>query len=190
MLGKSFKNFKMVHVINASKGVSDIAYVQRNREFFRAEGYNSEELDLDGKSEDDVRKILKDKELVYVEGGNTFCLLKSIRESGFEKVVKELLPEGLVYVGASAGAYVACPTIEMAELRHQDKYDHYGVTDLTAMSLVPFLLSVHYKPEYKEILKEKISKTTYPVKILTDEQALLIQDGEVTLVGDTQEIIL
>lgn len=180
----------MVHVITASKGVTNLEYLERNRAFFKKEGYQCEELDLDGKSEDELRNILSKKELVYVEGGNTFYLMKAIRESGFDKVIKELLPKGLIYTGGSAGAYVCCPTIEMAGLRHQDKYDHYGVTDLTGMNLVPFLLSVHYKPEYRDLLKEKISQAKYPIKILTDEQALLIKDGEVELVGNQEEVVL
>lgn len=190
MLGKPWREFKMAHVITASKGVTNLEYFERNRAFFKKEGYQSEELDLDGKSEDELREILSKKELVYVEGGNSYYLLKSIRESGFDKVIKELLPKGLIYMGGSAGAYVACPTIEMAGFRHQDKYDHYGVTDLTGMNLIPFLLSVHYKPEYRDILEEKISQAKYPLKILTDEQAILIKDGEVELVGNKEEVVL
>ncbi len=190
VLGKPWKEFNMLHVITASKGARDLTYLERNREFIKKEGYRCEELDLDGKSEDELHEILSKKELVYVEGGNSYYLLKSIRESGFDKVIKELLPKGLIYMGGSAGAYVCCPTIEMAGFRHQDKYNHYGVTDLTAMNLVPFLLSVHYKPEYRDILKEKISEAKYPIKILTDGQALLVRDGEVELVGNQKEIIL
>lgn len=181
----------MVHVITASKGATNLEYFERNRAFFKKEGFKSEELDLDGKNEDELREILSKKELVYVEGGNSFYLMKSIRESGFEKVIKELLPKGLIYVGGSAGSYVACPTIEMATWKHQDR-NRFGVSDFTAMNLVPFLLSVHYKPEYRDILKEKISQAQvkYPIKILTDEQALLIKDGEVELIGDQNEVVL
>lgn len=183
LLGKPWKDFKMAHVITASKGVTDLAYFERNRNFFKTEGYDVEELDLDGKNEAELEKILMTKELVFVEGGNTYYLMKSIRESGFEKVIKKLLSKGLIYMGGSAGAYVACPTIEMAGLRHQDKYNHFGVTDLTGMNLVPFLLTVHYKPEHHDLLKEKISQASRPVRILTDEQALFVKDGEVELIG-------
>jgi peptidase E len=117
-------------------------------------------------------------------------LLKSIKESGFDKVIKKLLPQGLIYMGASAGSYVACPTIEMATWKHQDKYDHYGLTDLTAMNLVPFLLMAHYKPENQELLKEEISQANLPVKILTDEQAIMAQDGSFKLIGKGGEIKL
>lgn len=181
----------MVHVITASIGVTNLEYFERNREFFKKEGYQVEELDLDGKSEDELRNILSKKELVYVEGGNTYYLMKAIRASGFEKVIKELLPKGLIYMGGSAGSYVCCPTIEMAGLRHQDaKYNKFGVTDLTGMNLVPFILAVHYSSQYKEFIKEKIAQSKYPWKILTDEQALLVRDGEVELVGNQEEVVL
>ncbi|PIQ68517.1 MAG: hypothetical protein COV91_03625 [Candidatus Taylorbacteria bacterium CG11_big_fil_rev_8_21_14_0_20_46_11] len=181
VLGKPFSEFKAVHVINASKGVSDLKYFERNKAFFRENGWNIEELDLDGKNEDDLRLILKDKDLVYVEGGNTFCLLKSIRESGFDVVIRELLPQGLIYMGASAGSYVACPTIEMATWK-QEK-NRFGITDVTAMNLVPFLLFAHYTPEYKSMLEGKIPEASYPVRILADGQALFVQDDVVAFIG-------
>src|SRR3989338_3336774 len=150
VLGKPWKEFNMAHVITASKGVTGLEYLERNRAFIKKEGYRSEELDLDGKNEDELHKILSKKELVYVEGGNSYYLLKSIRESGFEKVIKELLPKGLIYMGASAGSYVACPTIETSVWKSE--HNRYGLTDFTAMNLVPFLLFVHYKSEDNELL--------------------------------------
>lgn len=171
----------MAHIVTASKGVTDLAYLERNRAFFKKEGYDVEEFDLDGTTEGELRKILEKKEAVYVEGGNTFYLLKSIRESGFEKVLKDLLPKGLIYMSASAGSYVVCPTVETSTWK--SKHDRYGVTDFTAMNLVPFLLFMHYNLEYRALLQEKIPDASYPVRILTDEQALLVRDNMVELIG-------
>jgi dipeptidase E len=184
-IGKSLKDLKIAHVINASKGkgVTDLSYLDRAREVFRQNNCYFEDLDLDGKNEDELRVILKKFDGVFVNGGSTFYLLKSIRESGFDKVIKELLPQGFIYMGASAGSYVACPTIEMALWKHQDKYDHCGLTDLTGMNLVPFLMSVHYIPEFYDLIKEKISNSNYLTRILTDEQAILVKDSEIKLLG-------
>lgn len=188
MLGKPFNQFKVAHVITASKGSRDLAYFERNRKYLRENNFDVEEVDLDGKKENELFDILSRKELVYVEGGNTFYLLKSIRESGFENVIRELLPKGLVYMGGSAGSYVACPTIEASAWEETGK-DRFGVTDFTAMNLVPFLLFVHYKSEeHQTLLKEKISLASRPVRILTDEQALYVHDGKVDFLGGPEII--
>lgn len=191
ILGKPLGSFKIGHVITASKGkgVSDLGYLDRTREIFRENNCDFEDVDVDGKDEVKLREILRKFDVVFVNGGSTFYLLKAIRESGFEKVLKELLPQGLIYIGASAGSYVACPTIEMSTWKHQDKYEHYGITDFTAMNLVPFLMTVHYTLEYRDLLKEKIPTSSYPVKILNDDQAILVNDNEITLLGG-EEIIL
>lgn len=182
---KPLSEYKLAHIINASKGrgVNDLSYLKRARERFTNSGVEFEDLDLDGKTEGDLRKILDKFDGVFVTGGSTFYLLKSIRESGFDKVLKELLPKGFIYIGASAGSYVTCPTIEMAFWKHQDKYYHYELEDFTGMNLVPFLISVHYEQKYELILKEKIPQASCPVKVISDEQAILVQDDEVTLLG-------
>src|SRR3989338_1674189 len=190
VFGKPLNEYKMLHIITASKGVTNLAYLERNQKFFDEQGCARTEYDLDGKNEDNIQEQLKKHDLVYLEGGNTFYLMKSIRESGFEKVLKEFLPKGVVYMGGSAGSYVACPSIEMSLWRHQDKYEHYGVTDMTGMGLVPFMLSVHYKPEYADILRLNIPKLKYPVRILTDEQAISVIDDTYKLIGDEKEITL
>ena len=110
-----------------------------------------------------------------------------MRESGFDNVVKDLIGRGVIYIGVSAGSYIACPTIEMANWKHADK-NTVRLSDLTGLHLVPFLLSVHYKPEYNDILRKEIVAAKYPVKILTDDQAILIKDGETGLVGKGEEV--
>jgi dipeptidase E len=191
-IGKPLKDLKIAHIISASKGkgVDDLSYIDRTKERFKKNNCYFEDIDLDGKNEDELRKILKNFNAVFVNGGSTFYLLKSIRESGFDKVIKELLPQGFIYMGASAGSYVACPTIEMALWAHQDKYDHCGLTDLTGMNLIPFLLSVHYIPEFHDLLKEKSSQSNYKTRILTDNQAILVRDDKIELIGQEPEIIL
>lgn len=191
LIGRPLSGLRVAHVITASKGkgVSDLGYLDRTRAIFREQQCAFEDLDLAGKGEVELREILSKFDAVFVNGGSTFYLLHAIRESGFDKVLKELLPRGLIYIGASAGSYVICPTIEMSTWKHQDKYDHYGITDLTGMNLVPFLMSVHYVSENEALLKEKLPTANYPVKILDDEQAVLVKDGVVTLLGGEEIII-
>lgn len=187
ILPKPANQIKLAHIITASKAEKDIGYLEKDKQIMEEAGFQVEDIDIEGKTEKEIRDLLKNKDIIYVQGGNTFYLLKCVKESGFGKVIKELLDKGVIYIGVSAGSYIACPTIEMAEWKHLDK-NVVGITDFTAMALVPFLVSVHYKPEYKELIKKGIQKSKYPVRVLTDEQAVLIKNGDTKLVGNDEEI--
>lgn len=190
VFGKPFKDMRMVYITNAAKGVSNKEYVERRKQLFKEEGYNYIEFDLDGKNPEELQEALRGVEIIFVEGGNTFYLLKSVKESGFDKILPDLLDAGVIYMGSSAGSYIACPTIEMATWKHQDKYDRYGLTDFHALALVPFLVSVHYRDEYRELLIEKIKNCKLQVKILDDKQAILVQGNDARLIGEGEEINL
>lgn len=185
---KPLDQIKIAYITTASGGVDDKTYIARHKQKMLDQGYDFEEIDIKGKDEKELYEVLKNKDAVYVDGGNTFYLLKYVRESGFDMVIKDLIGQGIVYIGSSAGAYIACPTIEMAAWRHQDKYNRYGVTDFTALNVVPFLITAHYDPQYKDLLKSMILKSKHPVTILTNDQALLIRDGKTKLVGKGKEI--
>lgn len=185
ILKSPLNKYKLAHIITASKGkgVNSLDYLQRTRDRLTAQKCSYEDFDIDRKNKNQIRNFLKEFDGVYVNGGSTFYLLKAVRESGFGEVIKELLPTGFLYMGSSAGAYITCPTIEMATWKHKNKYDHYNMTDFSALNLVPFLVTAHYSDQYKEILQEKIPQSEYPVRILSDEQALLIENEKETLFG-------
>jgi dipeptidase E len=188
LLPKPPQQLRVVHIITASKVSPDKSFVDRERVVLRDLGFQVEEVDIEGRSSGDLTKILVGRDIVYIQGGNTFYLLKHVRESGFDIVIKDLIKKGVIYIGVSAGSYIACPTIEMATWKSSSD-DHFGVANLTGMSLVPFLVCVHYNREkYREGLQEGIKMSKYPVRILTDEQALLIADGKVKLIGTGEEI--
>ena len=186
-LFNNLKEMKLAYITTASKGVDDVQYLIWRKEEMERVGIDYEEIDIEGKDTDELRNILGDRNTVYVEGGNAFYLLKAVRESGFDVIIKELLEKGVIYIGSSAGAYIACPTIEMATWELKQK-DRFGVTDLTALNLVPFLVTAHYVPEMKDVLRSKISKTEYPTKILRDGQAILVNGNEVKCIGEGQTI--
>lgn len=180
---KPLNKLKWAHITTAQKGTQNKEYILRHQRRMDDLEWDYEEIDIEGKTQTELKNLLKDKDIVYVEGGSSFYLLKAIRESGFDKIVKELIDKGIPYVGTSAGSYVACPTIEMATWKHQDKYDHCGITDFSAMNIVPFLVTAHYNPEYKEKIKEGMAKSKYSTRILKDGQAILVKDDTYEFLG-------
>ena len=189
ILTKPATKTKLAHITTASKVVENIDYVDRDRKTIKKMGFQVTDIDIRGKSKNQLIKLLKDQDVIYVQGGNGFYLLKHIRKSGFDKVVKKLLDKGVIYIGVSAGTYVACPTIKMHTWKGKER-NQYGITNMAAMNLVPFLVSVHYNKinyKQKEGVKTGATKTKHLVKVLNDNQAILVKNSKIKLVGKGKE---
>lgn len=165
------------YVTTASKGAKDSSYINKIKELIRKEGYNLKEIDIEGKSREHLESFFKDKNIIQVEGGNTFYLLKAIRNSYFPELLKNLLNQGRVYIGISAGAYIMCPTIEVANWNENGR-DRFGVIDFKALNYLPFILKCHYTDDQKIKIEEKKKSLKYPLKLLRDGQGILFEDGK------------
>ena len=60
-IGKSLKDLRIAHITTASKGrvVDSLAHLDRVREVFKKNNCYFEDLDLDGKNEEEIRKICR-----------------------------------------------------------------------------------------------------------------------------------
>jgi len=188
-LGKDPRGLFVGFVPTAADPYDDKWFVEKDKKALVDIGLNVREIGLKDKTEAELREEFKGVDIIFVAGGNTFYLLCEVRKSGFDKIVKELVEQGVVYAGSSAGSYLVCPTIEASNWKPADK-PRFGVTDFTALNLVPFVMSVHFTPEYRDIIKQAAPSCKYPIKILTDQQALAVEDNRITLVGQGEEIIL
>lgn len=167
----------IAYIIDAKKPrlLVEKDYIFKDKLVFEAAGLGVKMVDLESVAGTDLETVFEDIDAIYVKGGNCFYLLNAMRKSGFDKIVNKLLNKGAIYVGESAGAYVACPTIEMAHWKHQDR-DIVGLSDLTGLGIVPFLVSAHYTDELKSVLAPYIKACKYDVKLLKDNE-VIISDG-------------
>ncbi|MBI2041352.1 MAG: Type 1 glutamine amidotransferase-like domain-containing protein [DPANN group archaeon] len=117
-------------------------------------------------------------DVFYSCGGNTFYILDRMKKTGFDKLIKRFVRKNKLYVGVSAGSYIICPTIEAATWKHADK-NIVGLKDLTALNIVPFIVTAHYTAKLKNIIDEAEDNTKYEVKRLTNRQALIVLNNKV-----------
>jgi dipeptidase E len=76
---------------------------------------------------------------VFVGGGNTFRLLKTLQESGVLEALRDRARGGMPYMGASAGTNIAAPTI-----RTTNDMPIVQPSGFAAMGLVPFQINPHF----------------------------------------------
>ncbi len=78
-------------------------------------------------------------DLIVVGGGNTFQLLRECRMRGFLDPIREKVKTGTRYLGWSAGANLACPTI-----RTTNDMPIVDPGGLEALALTGFQINPHY----------------------------------------------
>ena len=125
---------------------------------------------------------LKNTDVIFVFGGNTFDYLDRIRKTGLNKTIKSFVKKGGIYLGLSAGSYVVCPTIEAATWKNADS-NTTGLKNLKGLNLVPFLITAHFENKYRKIVKQAARTTKYPIIALTDKQAVLVRGKQVKIIG-------
>jgi dipeptidase E len=89
--------------------------------------------------DDDGRRALESAAAVFVGGGNTFRLLKTLQDSGLLEPLAARARAGMPYLGASAGTNIAAPTI-----RTTNDMPIVQPRSFDALGLVPFQINPHY----------------------------------------------
>ena len=110
-------------------------YTAKARARFATEGIDVEALTPDPAG----HRRLESAEAVFVGGGNTFRLLKTLQDGGLLEPLRRRVREGLPYLGASAGINITCPTIKTTNdmpIVQPARFD--------ALGLVPFQINPHY----------------------------------------------
>lgn len=175
LIKKPIGEISVLFIPTASRAKEELAYVNSSRRELLDLGVNHLiTLNLDHKL---TTEEMQNADVIYVCGGNTFYLLKKIKESGFAQILEQY--EGL-YVGVSAGSIVVGPDIEVAA--PWDEND-VKLSDTTGLRLVNFAVVPHYQRKDKTIVEELINRADYEILELTDNQAALVISGERKIIG-------
>ncbi|XP_024141769.1 alpha-aspartyl dipeptidase [Oryzias melastigma] len=165
------------------------AYTKTARNKFKTLGY---EVDSIHEAADPVEAVRK-AEGIFIGGGNTFRLLKSLYDS---KVVTEIrrrvMEDGVPYMGSSAGTNVATISISTTN----DMPIVYPLT-FAAIGLVPFNINPHYldhdssSRHMGETREQRITQyheeaDTPSVLGLREGCMLLVEGDKATLLGSTK----
>ena len=170
-------------------------HIRRYKEKMDELKYHYTELDIAGLSPEELKATLSMYDIILVEWGNPFYLLKIVRETAFQSTMEELMKQWVVYIGKSAGSYIACPSLQVSTWSKLS-FDKFGLTDLptgqaglTAMNRVPFFVKAHYTPEMHDSFMIQAKDLPALLYALDNDQALVIDGEKVELIGGGEEII-
>lgn len=92
---------------------------------------------------DDPIQAVKDAEAIIVGGGNTWKLVRTMRDNGLIELIADKVKGGTPYIGWSAGSNVACPT-----LRTTNDMPIVDPRGFDVLNLVPFQINPHYLDDH------------------------------------------
>jgi len=134
------------------------------------------------------KEAIEKAEAIVVGGGNTFHLLKYLQQEQLIEIIRYMVLDGTPYIGWSAGANVACPTISTTNDMPITEPESFHALNLVRFQINPHYLDAHpegHAGETREMrIKEFLVVNPYIYTVgLREGSKMLIEQGEVKLLG-------
>lgn len=153
-------------------------YAVKTKEVLDSIGFTSEFFDIEFSHPEG----LLNNDIVYFIGGNPFYLLKQIRETHTDLILKELASEGKVISGASAGSIVMGTTIGLIYELDPDMNKSAELTDFTGVGLTKINICPHYSgfinryDNFEERICKVENENNISIARINDGQAIIVDD--------------
>lgn len=124
---------------------------------------------------------------IYLSGGSTYIFMNDARKRNLYKILRKHLNSGGLLVGASAGAIMMTPTIDIA-----DGYDEnvFGLTDVKGFAFTSFEFHPHFNESCIPFITSYMNKKDSVIYICKDGDGIFCGDDGIKLFGEVSEFAL
>ena len=165
---EELKNKKMLYITTAIDGEFDDDKEWVNEEYQTLLDLGIDENKIvEYKIGNDIN--INNFDIIYMMGGNTIYLLDRVRKYNFDKVIKEFINKGKIYIGSSAGSQIIGSTIKLCSIYENN---FVNMTDFTALGIVDCEVVPHANKK-----EELISKTNDKLMLLYDGDGIIIKEN-------------
>jgi dipeptidase E len=142
-------------------------------------------MELDVISIDDLDRA----EAIFIGGGNTFRLLKTLYNRDLLNPIRDRVRAGLPYLGASAGTVIAAPTMQTTNDMPIVEPPSFAALGLIDFQINPHYLdsdpqSTHRGETREERIREYLEENAGPVVGLREGSMIQVENGVTTLFGE------
>lgn len=136
--------------------------------------------DVSDKSYEDLREF----SAVYIGGGNTYLLLDTLRQTGFDKHLIKYAENGGITYGGSAGAIVLGSIIDTASFGNVCDKNEVGISNTNGLGLIgDYVVKCHYDESEKTELEDFCREKGVSAVALREESGLFWDNGAIQSIG-------
>jgi len=171
------ENSKVGFIPTASELDDDRWYMEESRNNLKNMNFDVIDIEISNESKEEILDKFNNIDAIFVAGGNCFYLLQQLK---LKDVLQELInfANNKIYIGSSAGACIACPSINYVE-KLDNKLEAPLLKNYNAMNLIDGYILPHYqsKEKYTNLSNEIIEEyQNLNFITLTNEQAIIVND--------------
>lgn len=138
----------------------------------------------------DPKRAFAETEAIFIGGGNTFRLLKTLYDYELPGIIRDRVRAGMPYIGSSAGSNVAAPTIKTTNDMPIVQPPSFDALGLVWFQINPHYLdadpnSTHMGETREQRLLQYLEDNDTPVAALREGAMLRIENGETLLKGSS-----
>ena len=176
----SLKGLRILCIVTASMKRILFQHIEFDLRYLIEKGAIVSLFDISGKTQEELRSLVQNFDLILFEGGDPFYLLDQIKKTGFDQLLKEWIKDK-PYVGVSAGSYIMQPSIEIPTWYHpKEEWDY--LSDFSGINAVNFFFLVHSQKKNKEEIIKRAESEGKSLKIVNDGEAILVKDNTVEVI--------
>jgi dipeptidase E len=138
-------------------------------------GFNERNIRFVNPFKEVASKDMKEYDVIYSAGGNTFVITDSIKKRGFDSLIKDMVNSGVVYLGVSAGTIMMGPSIEIAGIGKGGDPNYINLEDLEGMGVTKITAFPHYDDENEEDILEFEKEKKLSVERIKDGECILVK---------------
>jgi dipeptidase E len=147
-------------------------------------GAEATPVQLEDYKDKSALEMIRGKDIIWFAGGYAGYLMYWVRRTQLDKYLPEMLTQGSVYVGSSAGSMIASRDLNAAEWYIGESEPGAGA--IPGLGLVDFDIYPHFDDaQMAEI------KTLYKGKkmyLLKNGEEVIVEDGKITVVGEERVV--
>ena len=179
------KGLKLAFILTPTEvEEGDLGWLRKDREALINAGFELTDYTFTGKTRKEVKNFLKDFDVLYMSGGNTYWFLKKVQEADCADVIRDFVDSGKIYISTSAGTILAGPDIYPT--RNLEKLSKVPeLKDFKGLGLVNFIIMPHWgDQDFEERYKRTIDAyyNDYPILLLSNQMYVMVEEDKFEII--------